>query len=497
MIKPKASMMKPFVPLALVLALSACSLAPRYERPVAPVDAAWPTGPAYDANVAAGATPTVPVAEIGWREFFADPYLQSLIESALANNRDLRVAALNIERARALYQIQSAARLPTINATGDGVRQRTPAALSTSGQARTSQQVAVGLGFSAFELDFFGRVANLREQALEEFLATEDARRSSQISLVSEVANAYLTLLADRQRLRLAQDTLASQRESFKLTQSRFEYGVANDLEVNQARTSVETARADAARFTSQIAQDENALRLLVGNALPAEPSPTQTLRDARLLAELPAGLPSDLLQYRPDIQQAEHLLRGANANIGAARARFFPSISLTSSVGLASTALSSLFEGGARTWSFSPQITLPIFDGGAIRANYEGAVVGRDIYVAQYEQTIQSAFREVSDALAVRGTIGEQLDAQQALTDAAQRTYTLSEARYRGGIDSYLTSLDSQRALYSAQQGFITTQLSALTSQVTLYKALGGGLTERRNTAEAAATGAASTPVR
>lgn len=491
-------MIKPFLPLALVLALSACSLAPRYERPAAPVDAAWPTGPAYDASVPAGATPAVPAAEIGWREFFADPYLQSLIESALANNRDLRVAALNIEQARALYQIQSAARLPTINAAADGVRQRTPADLSLTGRSSVSNQVSVGLGFSSFELDFFGRIANLREQALQEFLATEEARRSTHISLVSEVASAYLTLLADRQRLRLAQDTLASQRESFKLTQSRFEYGVANDLEVNQARTSVETARGDAARFTAQIAQDENALRLLVGGPMPAEPAPTVPLGEARLLKTLPAGLPSDLLQYRPDIVQAERRLRGANANIGAARARFFPSISLTSSVGLASPALSGLFQGSSRTWSFAPQITLPIFDSGAIQANYDSAVISRDIYVAQYEQSIQSAFREVSDALAIRGTIDEQLDAQRALTDAAQRSYTLSDARYRGGIDSYLTSLDSQRALYAAQQGYITTQLSALTSQVNLYKALGGGWGERRDTTAApTATGTTSTPVR
>jgi multidrug efflux system outer membrane protein len=490
-------MIKPFLPLALVLALSACSLAPRYERPVAPVDAAWPTGPAYDSSVPAGANPAVPAAEIGWREFFADPYLQSLIEASLANNRDLRIAALNIEQARALYQIQSAARLPTINATADGVRQRTPADLSRTGQASTSNQVSVGLGFSSFELDFFGRIANLREQALQEFLATEEARRSTHISLVSEVANAYLTLLADRQRLRLAQDTLASQRESFKLTQSRFEYGVANDLEVNQARTSVETARGDAARFTAQIAQDENALRLLVGGALPPEPAPAQAIGDARLLTALPAGLPSDLLQYRPDILQVEHRLRGANANIGAARARFFPSISLTAGIGLASPALSGLFQGSSRTWSFAPGVTLPIFDSGAIQANYDVSVIGRDIYVAQYEQVIQSAFREVADALAVRGTIDEQLDAQRSLTDAAQRTYTLSEARYRGGIDSYLTSLDSQRALYSAQQGFITTQLSALTSQVTLYKALGGGWSERRTTADAGNPAATSTPIR
>lgn len=483
-------MIKLFTPLALVAALSACSLAPKYERPAAPVDATWPTGPAYNAALADGSASAVPAAEIGWREFFADPYLQRLIETALANNRDLRVAALNIEQARALYQIQSAARLPTINATADGVRQRTPADLSLSGRSSVSNQVSVGLGFSAFELDFFGRIANLREQALQDFLATEEARRSTHISLVAEVANAYLTLLADRQRLRLAQDTLASQRESFKLTQSRFEYGVANDLEVNQARTSVETARADAALYTAQIAQDENALRLLVGAALPPETAPAQGIGDARLLTTLPAGLPSDLLQNRPDILQAEHRLRGANADIGAARARFFPSISLTSTIGLASPALSGLFQGSSRTWSFAPQVTLPIFDSGAIQANYEGAVVGRDIYVAQYEQTIQSAFREVSDALAVRGTIDEQLDAQRALTDAARRTYTLSEARYRGGIDSYLTSLDSQRALYAAQQGFITTQLSALTSQVTLYKALGGGWTERR---DASATPAAT----
>ena len=459
-------------------ALAGCmNLAPTYERPAVPVAAEWPQGEAYGEPAGAG---SVAASDLAWREVFVDAPLQRTIELALSNNRNLRVAALNIEQARAQYQVQRADLFPTVAASGEAVHQRTPADLSQAGRAVTSHTYSAGIGFSTYELDLFGRVRNLNEQALQQFFATEEARRSTQISLVAEVANVYLTATADGELLRLARDTLASQESSYKLAQRSHELGVASALDLRQAQTSVEVARADVARYTRALAQDLNALALLVGAPLPADVRPggvqPEDLQWIDRLAELPAGLPSDVLQRRPDVLQAERQLQAANATIGAARAAFFPRISLTASAGVASSSLSDLFQGSARTWSFVPQLSLPIFDAGRNRANLEVSKTQRDIALAQYELAIQSAFREVADALAARGTFDEQLAAQQALVDATGETYRLSQARYRSGVDSYLAVLDAQRSLYAAQQSLITLRLSRSANLVTLYKVLGGG---------------------
>ena len=461
----------------ILLTLSACaSMAPKYTRPEAPVPSEWPTGPAYkDGEVTPGGAYAT---DIKWEEFITDERLQKLIALALQNNRDLRIAALNIEMSQALYRVQRADLFPSINASGSAVGGRTPGVLSATGEPVNVHQYSVNLVSSAYELDLFGRVRSLKDQALEQFFSTEEARRSLQISMVAEVTSDYLTLAADKEHLKIARDTFENQQAAYNLIKSRFEAGASSELDLRQAQTSVDTARVDIARFTSQVAQDENALSLVVGSPVPAD------LLSSELIAvtaptEFSAGLPSEMLQRRPDIIQAEHLLKAANANIGAARAAFFPMITLTTSIGLSSDQLSGLFKGGTGTWLFAPQITLPIFDAGRNRANLKVSEVNREIFLAQYEKAIQTAFREVADALAQRGTLGNQLEAQQSLTDATAQSHRLSLARYEKGISSYLNVLDSQRSLYSAQQGLIDVRLSRLTNLVTLYKVLGGGAGE------------------
>ena len=457
----------------VLLALSACTMAPGYIRPDAPVPANWPSGPAYEDSTVKSTDRAV--ADIKWQEFFINDQLQKLIGLAFDNNRDLRIAALNIERSRALYRIRRADLFPTVIAAGSGVEQGVPASLSGTGQSMTVHQYSVDLGFSAYELDLFGRVRSLKGRALEEFFATEEARRSLQISLVAEVASDYLNLAADKERLKIAQDTFQSRQASYKLIKSRFEAGASSELDLRQAQTSVDSARVDIARFTSQVAQDENALALVIGSPVPSDILPSG-LSEITAMKEPGAGLPSEVLQLRPDIMQAEHLLKAANVNIGAARAAFFPRITLTTSIGVASDQLSGLFKGGAGAWSFAPQISLPIFDTGRNQANLKVTEVDREISLAQYEKAVQSAFREVADALAQYGTLGDQMEAQQSLRDATAAGHRLSEARYRNGIASYLDVLDSQRSLYNAQQGLISVRLSKLTNLVTLYKVLGGG---------------------
>jgi multidrug efflux system outer membrane protein len=474
--------------LALAAALGGCSLMPAYQRPASPVPAAFPGARSSDAAPDA-ATSAASAADIGWRDFFADPRLQKLIELALNNNRDLRVAVLDIEQSRAQYRIQEAASLPTVNAGGSGNVSRSPADVSATGRAGITRQYSATLGFSAYELDLFGRVRSLNAQALQQFLATEEARRSTHISLVAEVANDYLTLAADQERLKLAERTLQSQSDSYALTKRQAELGVASDLTLRQAQTTVESARVDVASYTSQIAQDRNALTLVVGAPVPESLLPSgldDALAALGSRSDVPAGLPSTLLQRRPDVLQAEHQLEAANANIGAARAAFYPRISLTADAGTSSSALSGLFKGGSGSWTFAPQISLPIFDGGSNRANLELARVDRDIDVAQYEKAIQTAFREVADGLARRDTLQSQLDAQTALVQASAESYRLSQARFRSGTDSYLQLLDSQRSLYSAQQNLIGTQLTRVSNLVTLYKVLGGGWSASSETAAA-----------
>jgi len=456
-------------------ALAGCAtMAPKYTRPEPPVPAAWPSGPAY--KDVAGKPADKAVADIPWAEFFLDPQLRKVVALSLDNNRDLRVAALNIERSRAQYQIQRSDLFPKVDASAAGSIQRVPADLSGSGQATVRHQYNVGLGVSSYELDLFGRVRSLKDQALEQYLATEQARRSVQISLVAEVAGNWLALAADRERLKLAKETLVSQQASYQLVKSRVDAGVSSALDLHQAQTSVDTARVDIARYTTFVAQDENALNLVVGSPVPAELLPAALSETLTAMKDVAPGLPSDVLLRRPDILQAENLLKGFNANIGAARAAFFPRITLVSSVGFGSDGLSGLFKGGSFAWSFAPQITLPIFDAGARQAGLKVAEVDRDIAVAQYEKSIQTAFREVADALAQRGTIDDQLAAQQSLTDATGESYNLSQARYEKGVDSYLNVLDSQRSLYGAQQNLISARLSRLNNLVTLYKVLGGG---------------------
>ncbi len=449
--------------------LGACSLIPAYERPAAPVAASFPQAPA-----AASAAPAADA--IAWRDYFADPRLRELIALALENNRDLRVAALAIERARAQYGIQRAELFPSIALSGGQNAQRAPGAFNAGGESTVSRQYSANLGFAAYELDFFGRVRSLEEQALQTYLGTEEARRSAHISLVAEVAGAWLRLGADRERLALARNTFETRQKSYELTRRSFELGAVSALDLHQAETLLEGARADAARYTAQVAQDENALALVVGAAVPAALLPQALGEDAAAVAELPAGLPSEVLARRPDILQAERALQAANASIGAARAAFFPRITLTASAGSASTALDGLFESGSRAWSFVPQIRLPIFEAGRLQASLDVAEIQRDIQVAEYEKAIQSAFREVADALAERATLAEQLDARRRLAAAAGRSFELSEARYRGGVDSYLNLLDAQRSLYAAELELIATRLADATSRVALYKALGGG---------------------
>jgi multidrug efflux system outer membrane protein len=468
-------MIRKILPIAIaIFCIAACtSLAPDYIRPEAPVPAAWPGGPAYKDS--AGKPGDVPAADIAWRDFFVDERLQKVIDLALANNRDLRMAALNIEKTRALHRIQRAELFPAVNASGNGSEQRLPASVSGTGQSTTVYQYSVNLGFSSYELDFFGRIRSLKDRALEQYLATEQACRSTQISLVAEVANTYLTLAADRELLKLAQETLRSQEATYKLIQRRYEVGASSELDLRQAQTRMDAARVDIARYTGIVAGDENALTLLVGSPVPDGLLPTE-LGMVTAMKDISPGLPSEVLQRRPDILQAENQLKAVNANVGAARAAFFPRITLTTAIGTTSDQLTGLFKSGSDAWTFAPQITLPIFDAGRNRANIDAAKADREIFLAQYERAIQVAFREVADALAQRGTVGDQMAAQQSLMEATAESYRLSDVRYKNGIDSYLSVLDAQRSLYGAQQGLIAVRLSRLTNLVTLYKVLGGG---------------------
>jgi multidrug efflux system outer membrane protein len=494
------------VALALVAsALTACSLDPDDGRRGAPIAADYPTGPAYRQDgIGEGrnSDPPVTVDAIDWRDFFTDQRLQALIALAIANNRDLRIAALNIGIAQAQYRVQRADLFPSIAATASGAYEGLPASTAvptpsaappvSAGTVTGSTQsltggaashhiyryTSVGVGFTAYELDLFGRLQSLSRAAYETTLAQMEQRRSTQISLVAEVASRYLATLADRELLRLSQETLASQSDSYRLTSLMLDGGVTTLLTLRQVEQLVDSANANCAQYTRQLAQDENALTLLLGTAIPADLPSGSAIDDQRLLANLPAGLPSSLLTRRPDILAAEHNLLSANADIGAARAAFFPSISLTASDGVASNSLNHLFTGSATTWLFSPQINIPIFTWGRNQGNLDAARLTREQALARYDQAIQTAFREVSDGLAARGTYGQQLQSEQALADAAADSYRLAMMRFHAGIDNFLTALDSQRTLYATQQTLVTIRQAQLTNLVTLYKVLGGGWT-------------------
>lgn len=467
--------------LAIALATTGClSLAPKVPAADAAIAGEWPLPPTTQAFTGAtpaadGSQPAVAgtVADIGWRDFFADQNLETLIGRALENNRDLRVAVLNVEKARAQYRIQRADRVPGVSAIGQLQR-------SGGDNQPVTDAYTAGLGITNFELDLFGRVRSLSQSALQRYFAEEEARRSAQLSLIGEVANAYLTLAADRELLSVSEATLKNQQSAYHLTEKRRELGAVSGLEVSQARTQVEQARADAARYAGQVAQDINVLNLLVGEPVDAALLPQRLTDEVSGVGALPSGLPSEVLLRRPDVLQAEHLLLAANANIGAARAAFFPSISLTGLFGSASTELSGLFDSNTRAWSVNPVINIPIFQGGKLRAGLASAKADQQIALAQYEKAIQSGFRDVADALALTKTLAEQRQAQEALVEAASRADQLSTARYKAGRDSYLNQLDAQRTLYGAQQGLVTTRLSEQTNRVTLYKVLGGGWNER-----------------
>lgn len=459
--------------------LAGCSLAPEYKRPDSPVSGSWPKGDAYK-NKAPG-DGEVLAADVKWKDFFVNEQLRKVVELSLSNNRDLKIAALNIEKARALYQVQRSELFPNIKASASENVQGLPDSLSTTGEATVNRQYSVNAGFSSYELDLFGRVRSLKDKALEQYLSTEQARASAQISLISEVAGTWLTLASDRERLKLAKDTFSAQQETYDMIKKRFDVGASSELDLRQVQTRVEAAKIDMARYTGKVAQDENALVLLVGSSVPASLLPEElSLVEAKSCAvrDIKPGLSSDILLKRPDVLSAENQLKSANANIGAARAAFFPKISLTGSYGTASNELSELFKGGA-AWSFIPQISIPIFDGGLNRANLEAAEADQKIAAAKYEKTIQTAFREVSDALAQKGTVDDQMAAQKSFLEATSESYRLSDARYKSGIDSYLTVLDAQRSLYSAQQSMIDVRLLKLANMISLYKVLGGGAAE------------------
>lgn len=446
--------------------LSACSMIPSYQRPAAPVAEQWPA----TASGVMAAAPTVAATDVAWQDFFADPALRQLITTALANNRDLRVAVLNIEQARAQLGIRRADQLPTLNAVAAG--SRTP---TSSGGI--SSLYSAGVAVTAYELDFFGRVASLKEQALAQFLATQEASRTVQISLIASVAQSWLALLADEELLAISRQTLETREGSLKLVQLRFDHGATSELELRQAQSLRESARVTLAQQQRQRALNENALVLLLGQPLPAELHarlPSAQLTQQRL-PELPAGLPSDLLTRRPDIRQAEQQLLAANANIGAARAAFFPRITLTTGLGSASSALSGLFKDGSWGFTVAPLALLPLLDAGRNQAALASAKVGFNIAVAQYEKSIQSAFREVADALAGRDTLTQQLQAQQAQLEAETGRLRLTDLRYQNGAASQLDWLDAQRSLFASQQAMVQVRLAYLQNQVALYKTLGG----------------------
>jgi len=415
-------------------------------------------------------------ADIEWTAFFKDARLKQLISLALTNNRDLRVAALNVESARAQYRIQRSALLPTVNAEAGMSRSRTPANLTGTGSALTSSDYSVNGAVASYELDLFGRVRSLKAKALETFLAKEENRKSVQISLVSEVADQYLAEREMEEQLTLSRQTLSSVQSNYDLVDASFKLGNTAEPDLRSAEVQVQSARASVASYQRQLAQAKNALALLLGAPVPDNLPPAPALDAETILASLSPGLPSDILQRRPDILEAEHTLKAANANIGAARAAFFPKILLTGSAGTASADLSGLFEPGSSAWSFSPQITMPIFDMGNTKASLDVAKISKRIEIAQYDKAIQTAFREVADALAARSAWDDQLDANHRLVKAQQQRFDFASARYREGIDSYLAVLTAQQDLFNAQQTLIQTRYSQLVNRIELYRALGGG---------------------
>jgi multidrug efflux system outer membrane protein len=457
----------------LSLVLAACNMAPKYVRPELPVPATSPQGPAYAADAANAVVPADPA----WRDFFTDARLARVIEMALANNRDLRIAVANVAQARAQYRVQRADLFPTVGATGTATYSEQPLVQFGQSQRLNTDVYQAQVGITAWEIDLFGRVRNLSKAAQEEYFASVENRNAAQTSLIAETANAWLTMAADQERLRIARDLADTFGRTLELTRARFAKGIASELEVRQAQTSYDQARSDIAQATTLVAQDQNALNLLAGTTVAAADLPDMLPQPGATLDNLPANISSDILLRRPDIAAAEHQLRGANANIGAARAAFFPTISLTAALGTVSLGLSNLFKSGSDFWSVAPSARLPIFDFGRNKGNLQYARATYDALLATYEKSVQTGFREVADALARRGTMTQQIEAQTSLRDASQVAYRLSEARFRSGVDSFLSTLDSQRSLYTAEQSLLATRLTRATNMVELYRAMGGGL--------------------
>ncbi len=467
------------LPMALLAAMIAgCNLAPKYQRPAPAVAAAWPAVPGHGPTKTEAAV--VPAADIGWREFFRDARLRQLIQLALTNNPDLQVAVLNVEQTRALYRVQRNALIPTVNINADGTRQRIPNVFSASAPSITYSEYTVDLGIASYELDLFGRVRSLKRQALEAYFATQEARKSAQIALVAQVAAAYLTEQEATEQLSVAQQLLQAADQSYELTRRSYEAGVLSQLDLNAAATRLQTARAAVAGYEQQLARVRDNLVLLVGRPLPADLPAPRPFDPQICFSDIPAGLPSDLLERRPDILEAEHQLKAANASIGAARSAFFPTITLTASGGTASTALDDLFASGSQTWAISPQLVWPIFEADTAWNELKAIEAAKRIEVANYQKAVQTAFREVADALAARATINTQVAANQALVQADQQTYDLTEASFRAGVSSALDVAAAEENLDSARQNLIQSQYSRLFSLINLYQALGGGWQER-----------------
>ena len=475
--------------IALLAGLAGCSLIPDYHRPALPVSEQWPGGPAAEEAARAVPAGAPPAAALGWRDFFAGPAMQDLIALTLENNRDLRVAALNVIAAEAQYRVDRASLFPQVDATAGLQRSRTPASVEglagiTGISALNVREYSLGLSTVSWELDFFGQIRSQAKQAQETYVSNAETEISTRIALVAEVTSEYLTWLADRDSLAVSEDTVKVQADSLQLAEQRSSRGTATDQDVAQAETTLRTADASAAQFTRQVAQDMDELVLLVGAPLPdalvERMNAEAGLGSQPAFPDLPAGVPSDLLERRPDIRAAEHALLAANANIGAARAAFFPQITLTGQYGTASADLHHLFVGGSSFWVFNPSLSLPIFDAGRNQANLDIAKVEKHIEVANYEKAIQSAFHDVADALAGRGTYIDQVTAEQRLVDADARFYDLAVMRFRNGVDNYTNVLVAQDGLLSARLSLISLRLAQQQNLVTLYKALGGGWDER-----------------
>lgn len=469
--------MRPFI--AMTLLLPGCTMAPTYTAPALPVPASWPTGDAYLARNEAA----LPV--MGYHQAFADPRLLETIEQALANNRDLRIAAANIRSARAQYRMQRAGQLPQVEVAAGGARFDNGSSGQANAGANTSgARYSADIGINAFEIDLFGRLDSLSDAALARYFGTEAAARAVRLALIGDIADAWLTYAADASLLKLAEDTATNARAQVQLTRLRLDGGIAPRTDLRQAEQILATAEADIAAQKTALAQDANALQLLVGAPVAAGLLP-RSLHDAsEAVRVVPAGLDSTILLRRPDVIQAEYALRAANAEIGAARAALFPRITLTGLAGLASTALSALFTGAAFNYSAGADVRYSLFAGGAARAGVAQTQAERDAALAGYERAIQAAFRDVADALARRGTITEQLRANRAFVDAAEDAYGLADLRYRGGVDSFLASLDAQRATYQARRTLLASQLVEASNRVALYRALGAEAADDRDSA-------------